>query len=316
MRKTTSILVGLLLSIGIVTSAESHVIKGAGATFPEPLFKEMFKEYTRVKGQKISYEAHGSGRGLEELKKKTVQFASIDLTPDTDPLLSYIPITIEAVSIIYNLPGNPELKLTPEILAAIFSGKITHWNAKEIQKLNPEITLLNLPIQVFNRASDSGTSYLFLDYLTNGTNKKALSLVGTQVESSEEICGKVAVTVGGIGYASLHQAIKQNITYASLRNKKGHYVIPTVDTILLAATTEAAKKSPYKLTNTSAEYGYPICGLSWLVIYKKQDKKMLELLKWMTQEGQLLSEENAYPPLPENIIRLAKTRINAITKLR
>lgn len=303
----------LLLSTGVPTSAD---IKGAGATFPEPLFKEMFKEYTHVTGQDITYEATGSESGLKELKKKNVQFASIDLPPDTDPIFTYIPITIEAASIIFSLPGNPELKLTPEILNGIFTGKITHWNAKEIQEINPEIALIDLPIIVFKRANNSGTTSLVTDYLTKALHKKNLNFIGTSLETNEEMCEKVFVTVGGIGYASLHQAIKQNITYASIKNQKGRFVAPTVDTILLSATTKSAQKSPYALTNTSAEYGYPICGLSWLVTYKKQDTKVLDLLKWMTQEGQLLAEENAYPPLPENFIRLAKTRINSISKLR
>lgn len=143
-------------------------LNGAGATFPEPLYKKMFLEYENATGQKIDYQGIGSGSGIFRLKEKTIDFAASDIIIQKAALddILYIPTCVGAVAVVYNLPAKPILNLTPELLVKIFMGKITHWNDEAITKLNSDVILPNQRILIINRSDESGTSMIFNDYLS------------------------------------------------------------------------------------------------------------------------------------------------------
>lgn len=149
---------------------------GAGATFPQPLYSKLFDAYNQQYGVKVNYQGIGSGGGINQLIKRTVDFGGTDafMTPkelkDAGALVSHIPTCVGAVVVTYNLPGNPKLKFTADVVADIFLGKIAKWNDPRIAALNPDATLPNKAVSVVHRADGSGTTYVFSEYLSKANN--------------------------------------------------------------------------------------------------------------------------------------------------
>ncbi len=145
---------------------------GAGATFPYPLYSKMFDVYHGQYGVKINYQSIGSGGGIRQLESKTIDFGATDAfvkdekAKEMPGKVVHIPTCLGAVVVTYNLPGSPELRLTPDVLADIFLGKIKKWNDPRIAKLNPKTKLPSSGIMVVHRSDGSGTSFIFTDYLS------------------------------------------------------------------------------------------------------------------------------------------------------
>jgi phosphate transport system substrate-binding protein len=158
----------ILFMLTSCTNRKKVELMGAGATFPQPLYEKMFKEFNNETDIRISYHGIGSGGGIFRLKNKKVDFGATDIIvneKDFSEEIIHIPICLGAVAITYNLPANPQINFTPEVLTAIFTEEITNWNDKKLTALNPDIVLPNQRILVVNRSDESGTSNIFNDYL-------------------------------------------------------------------------------------------------------------------------------------------------------
>ncbi len=154
------------------STADNSEILAAGSSFVNPLFSKMFSVYNQQKGIKVNYQSIGSGGGIKQLQNKIVDFGASD-NPLSDEQMSqspspiiHIPDCFGAVTIAYNLPDNPTLKFTPEILSDIYLGTLTKWNDPKIQTFNPEVKLPDLQISVIHRSDGSGTTFIFSDYLS------------------------------------------------------------------------------------------------------------------------------------------------------
>src|SRR5881396_3505739 len=171
-------LAGLLCSLlavlgsGVQPVAAQMLMNGAGATFPYPIYSKWFDEYARLdQGVRFNYQSIGSGGGIRQISARTVDFGATDGPMTDDQLkkapgeLLHIPTVLGAVVATYNLPGNPKLKFTPDVLADIFLGKITKWNDDRIRAANSGASLPNQPIVVVHRSDGSGTTYIWVDYL-------------------------------------------------------------------------------------------------------------------------------------------------------
>lgn len=174
MKRFMSLVLPVVLVIGIAAAAfpaETELL-GAGATFPQPLYSKMFDIYNKQFKVRVNYQGVGSGAGIEQLTKKTVDFGATDAPmKDADiakapAAIVHVPITLGAVAVTYNLPGDPQLKLSRQVLVDIFLGKITKWNDKAIAALNPGVALPSLPVTVVHRSDGSGTTSIFTDYLS------------------------------------------------------------------------------------------------------------------------------------------------------
>src|SRR2546422_91961 len=162
-----------VLGSGVQPVAAQMLMNGAGATFPYPIYSKWFDEYTKVdQGARFNYQSIGSGGGIRQITARTVDFGASD-SPMTDDQLGrapgnllHIPTVLGAVVATYNLPGDPKLRFTPELLADIFLGKITSWNDPKIATVNPGVTLPRTPILVVHRSDGSGTTYIWVDYLS------------------------------------------------------------------------------------------------------------------------------------------------------
>ncbi len=340
MKKLYGVLTAVLATIAVASaafSAEPLTVNGAGATFPYPLYSKWFYDYSNANpGVRFNYQSIGSGAGIQQITTGTVDFGASD-APMTEgqmaklpgPIL-HIPTTIGAVVIVYNLDGvNSGLKLTPEVLADIYLGKITRWNDPKVAELNKTVTMPNADIVVAHRSDGSGTTDIFTNYLrTVNTEWRAKVGRGTSVnwpvglggKGNEGVSGVVKQTPGAIGYVELAYAKQNKMKVAALRNRDGHFVLPTL-AATSAAGAGAAKNMPadfrVSLVDAPGKDTYPIAGMTWLLVYKNQTneakgKALIQFLKWAMTDGQKLEAALDYAPLPKPVVEKVEHALKGI----
>ena len=319
-------------------SGDDNTILGAGSTFDNPLFSKMFSEYNKTAGLKVNYQSIGSGGGILQLTNKTVDFGASDapLNGKQDSGMSapaiHIPVTAGAVVISYNLPEVKDtLKMTPDVLAGIFLGTITKWNDPKIAAVNAGVKLPATTIIVAHRSDGSGTTNIFTTYLSKvspdwmskvGKGSAVNWPVGQGGKGNEGVAGAIKQTPGAIGYIELAYAIQNNMAFAKMQNKAGNFVTPSIASVTAAANITIPADAKVSLTNTDAADGYPISGLSWVLIYKEQKyadrsqdraTKMLKLIWWMTHEGQQYSAALNYAPLSPAAVSTGEAILKSAT---
>jgi len=319
-------------------STADNAMIGAGSTFDNPLFSKMFSEYNKLNGMKVNYQSIGSGGGIQQLTSKTVDFGASDapLNGKQDSALSspaiHIPVTAGAVVITYNLPDVKDtLMLTPDVLSKIYLGEIKKWNDPQIQAINKSTKLPATDIVVSHRSDGSGTTNIFTTYLTKvskdweskvGKGSSVNWPVGLGGKGNEGVAGSVKQTPGGIGYVELAYAIQNNMAFAKMQNKAGKFITPSIASVTAAANIDIPADAKVSLTNTDAADGYPISGLSWVLIYKEQkyndrsaDKvtKLVKLIQWMVHDGQQYSAALNYAPLSEKAVSVADAQLKTVT---
>ncbi len=322
---------------GTTKTTNNNELLGAGSTFVYPLFSKLFSVYNQEKGIKVNYQSIGSGGGIKQLQNKIVDFGASD-NPLSDDQMSqspspmiHIPDCLGAVTISYNLPGNPNLKFTPDVLGDIFLGVLTKWNDARIQSLNPGVKLPDLQISVIHRSDGSGTTFIFSDYLSKISsgwqNKvgKGQSLnwpVGLGGKGNEGVAGLVKQTPGAIGYIELAYAIQNKMPVASLKNKSGNFVAPNLASTSAAANVDIPADMRVSITNTGAADGYPIASFSYILLFKDmafniksqaEAKNVASLVEWIIQDGQQYSEGLNYAKLPESVVKKSLDLLKTLT---
>ncbi|MFA8435393.1 MAG: phosphate ABC transporter substrate-binding protein PstS [Marinifilaceae bacterium] len=341
---TAVITVALLASCGdsgkkkTENTAKAKNITGAGATFPQPFYNKIFKTYTKSKGLLVTYGGIGSGGGIRSLKDKIVDFGATDAFLNDKKLADmpgevlHVPTCLGAVVAAYNLPGKPQLKFTPELMEGIFMGKITNWNDAKIAKENPGIKLPNKEITVVYRSDGSGTTFIFSDYMSKvskawkeqiGAGKALKWPVGIGAKGNPGVAGTISQTEGAIGYIGSEYAFAQKIPVASIQNKAGNYIMPSVESVSAAAAGEIPTDTRVTLTDSDAANGYPISSFTWLIIYKEQNYnnrskdqalQTLKLIDWViSEEAQKETMKVHYAPLPEKAVTKAKAILKKAT---
>ncbi len=312
-------------------------ILGAGATFPFPYYSKLFDVYNNEKKIKVNYQSIGSGGGIKQLQSKTVDFGASDAPMSDEELkgspspIVHIPTCLGAVVVTYNIDGNPGLKMTSDIVADIFLGKITKWNDKRIKEINPDAKLPDLAISVVHRSDGSGTTYIFSDYLAkvsstwNTKPGKGKSLdwpVGLGAKGNEGVSGLIKQTPGSIGYVELNYALQNKMPIASLKNKSGKFVTANLESTSAASNVDLPADLRVSLTDTDAPDGYPICSFTYLLVYKNQKydtrteaqaKGTVNLVWWVIHDGQKYAKDLDYAPLPEKAIKAAEANVKSVT---
>ncbi len=334
------ILAAAVLSLTWAAPAQVK-LNGAGATFPYVIYSKWFDLYHQKTGVEVNYQSIGSGGGIKQVIEGTVDFGASD-APMTDEQLKqaaekqgteilHIPTVMGAVVLTYNIPGVGQgLKLSPDVLAAIYLGEIVNWNDPKITALNTGVKLPDLPVTVVHRSDGSGTTNIFTDYLSKvSSNWQQRVGKGTSVswpsglgaKGNEGVAGMIKQSEGSIGYVELAYAVQNQLPYASLRNQAGSFVEPTFDAVS-AAAAGAVPTMPEDLrvsiTNASGKAAYPISGFTWLLIYKKMQnaEKMHTLqafLRWAMTEGQTYAKDLYYAPLPKEVVKLCEKNIATIS---
>ncbi len=328
LRAITLVLAAFLL-IGSTVSAQTIQINGAGATFPYPIYSKWFAEYNRIHPNiEINYQPIGSGGGIRQLTNQTVFFGASD-GPMTNeqiyaagfPIL-HLPTVLGGVVPVYNIPGvNGQLRFTGKLLADIFLGKVTTWNDPEIRQLNPGINFPSADITVVHRSDGSGTNYIWCDYLskispqfknTVGVSTSVNWPVGVGGKGNEGVSGLVKQTPGAVGYVELIYALQNKISYGSVQNSAGKFVLASEETVTNAAAG-AAKAMPkdfrVSITNAPGEDTYPISSFTWLLFNtnpkdKQRARIMVDFVKWALTDGQKYAPDLGYAPLPKEVVAL------------
>ncbi len=323
MKKIVPLFVGTILAAAQVTVGAQTLINGAGSTFDYPAFTKWFEAYSKIDPSvNFNYGSVGSGAGQQQLLNQTVDFGASD-APMSDANLAkasgkilHLPVVVGGEAIAYNLPGSPKLKLDSDVLAGIFLGKITKWNDQKIAALNAGVDLPDMPVIVVHRSDGSGTTFIFADYLCSvspewqSTVGKGTSVkwpVGLGGKGNEGVAGQIKQLPGAIGYVELAYALQNKMIYADLKNAAGNYVTLSLDSISAAlATAKIPDDFRFSMVNSPGENAYPIAGASWVLIYetpKNADhgKKLVAFLKWAITDGQKLSTQLNYAPLPDEV---------------
>jgi phosphate transport system substrate-binding protein len=321
------------------TAISGADLTGAGATFPYPLYSKWFDAYATKAGVKINYQPIGSGGGIRQLSEQTVDFGATD-APMSDAELAkakggaivHVPTALGAVVVTYNLSGVAQpLKLTGDVIAAIYQGQITRWSDARIASLNPGVSLPATDILVVHRSDGSGTSYVFTDYLAAvspawaskpGRGKEVQWPAGLGAKGNDGVAGQVKQTPGAIGYVELAYATQNKLATALLRNANGEMVAPSIASVTAAAGGAAAKlpaNTDYRVSivNAPGAGAYPISSFTWIIAYRKQadatkGKKLVDFLRWALTEGQGMEAALDYAPLPESMRSALVSRLNEI----
>jgi len=316
-----------LLVAATATNALAQQVTGAGATFPAPLYAKWADAYNKATGVRVNYQSVGSGAGLRQIRGKTVDFGASDM-PLTDEELAkdgliQFPMVIGGVVPVINVTGvqTRQLRLTGPVLGDIYLGKITKWNDPAIVALNPGVKLPDAQIAVVRRADGSGTTFIFTNYLSK-VNAEWKSKVGegTAVnwpagaggKGNEGVAAFVQRLPNSIGYVEYAYAKQNKLAYALMQNSAGAFVAPDDDAFKAAAVGADWKKSFYQiLTNQPGKDAWPITGATFIMMHAKQDKPQqaegaLKFFNWAFNNGDKMSEELDYVPLPpavEDMVR-------------
>lgn len=306
----------------------SGSLVGSGATFPKGFYDEAIAKLAGIaSGLKIEYGGGGSGKGRSDLQSNVVDLAGTDGVVAAADIPTYkggefvyVPTVIAPITMSYNLPGVDKLQLSPTSISAIFQREVTKWNDPVIAADNPGVTLPATDIVVAHRADGSGTTDNFTKFLNASAGPDAGGgwklASGSTVEwpadtqagdGNSGVAQIVSSTEGAVGYVDLSDAKANNLKFASVKNKAGTYVAPTLD-----ATTAAAKGTKIKddltyfLGWADGADSYPIAAQTWIIAYVKQSDPakaaaLRGFLTYLLTDGQALAPSIDYAPLPADL---------------
>ncbi len=334
--RLTALFLGTLLAAAPVF-AQKQQINGAGATFPYPIYSKWFSEYNKLHPNiEINYQSIGSGGGIRQLTNQTVFFGATDgpMTPEQMQAapghVLHLPTVLGGDVPVYNIPGvEAELKFTGKLLADIFLGKVTKWNDPAITSLNPGVKLPASDITVAHRSDGSGTTYIWVDYLSKvspewkqkvGVATSVNWPVGVGGKGNEGVAGLVKQTPGSIGYVELIYALQNKIDYGSVQNMAGEFVRATTASVTAAAgaaATQMPKDFRVSITNAPGKGVYPVSSFTWLLFYENPKDKakariMVDFMKWALTDGQKFAPELGYAPVTPSVVQLEMEALKKI----
>ena len=320
MRLSKSLLVAALAS-AIALPAAAQQITGAGATFPAPVYAKWGEAAKAAIGIELNYQAIGSGGGQNQIFNRTVDFGASDAPVDADKLVAnkllQFPAVMGAVVPIVNLPGidADQVKLTGDLIAQIYLGKVTKWNDPKIVALNAGVTLPNLAIAPVYRADGSGTTFVFTSYLSVanadwksgiGAGSSVKWAAGNGAKGNDGVAATVRQVKGGIGYVENAYATQNKLTTTQLRNKAGNFVKPT-----LAAFSEAAASGDWKnaknyavdLIDTAGPSSWPIVSATFILLPTDpkdpaRSANVMKFFDWAYKNGSDIAKGLEYIALP------------------
>ncbi len=296
---------------------------GTGASFPALIYQRWFQDISSTDlNIQVDYQSVGSGAGVERFTQELVDFGASDVAMTDDEIAKVsrgvilLPMTAGSVVLAYNLSDVSGLKLSREVYVDILLGKITNWNDPKITAINPGITLPDQTITVVYRSDGSGTTGVFTKHLSAispewkekvGEGKTVQWPVGVGGAKNDGVTAQIRQTEGAIGYVEYGYAKTANLSMASLENKSGQYIEPTSES---ATATLGAVTLPENLrafvTDPEGETSYPIVTYTWMLAYGQypdaaKAQGIEKMIEYGLNEGQQVSPELGYIPLPDNV---------------
>ena len=317
----------LIALFSLQPAAHALDVTGAGSTFVYPLMSKWAATYQEKNKVRINYQSIGSGGGIKQIQAKTVTFGATDkpLNPEElkkDNLIQF-PIVNGGVVPVVNLPGVAAgtMKLDGELIAQIFMGKITNWNAPEIAALNKDLKLPAMNITIVHRSDGSGTSFIWTNYLskvseswkkTVGEGTAVQWPVGVGGKGNEGVASYVQRIEGSIGYVEFAYADQNKMTYTQVKNSTGAFITPSIESFEAAAAgAEWSKTQDFFLilTNAPGKKSWPIAGSAFALMQRDQldseaSKAALDFFRWAYNNGQTAARELDYVPFPAKVVAL------------
>ncbi len=324
----------LLAAAAAVASAPvfaAATITGAGATFPYPIYAKWADAYHKQTGVGLNYQSIGSGGGIKQIEAKTVDFGASDMPLKPEDLdkagLMQFPTVIGGAIPAVNLKGiQPgRLKLTPDLLAGLYLGKITKWNDPAIAAINPGVKLPATDVSVVHRSDGSGTTFIWSNYLSKvspewkskvGEGTSVNWPVGVGGKGNEGVAQYVQRIDGAIGYVEYAYVLQNRMTYALVRNREGSFVAPSAKAFQAAAAGanwDAAPAMYLILTDAPGKDSWPIAGATFILMHKVQEKpenakQVLDFFSWAYDQGARMAEALDYVPMPGAVVKLIKSK--------
>jgi phosphate transport system substrate-binding protein len=333
----TSVITGAVALSPVLTAiAQAQTLNGAGATFPAPLYEKYAREVKKkYPDLKVNYQAIGSSGGVRQTIAGTVDFGGSDAAMKDDEIAKVkngvilVPTAGGAVSVVYNLPGVNKLRLSRATLPAIFSGKIKNWDDAKIKADNPGVNLPNRPIKFVVRADGSGTTFIFTNHLSTidgyfkgriGANSAPKWNLPNALKGKGNpgVAALVKSTPGSIGYVEYDFATKNNLKSAELQNKKGEFIAPSLASAN-AALSNVSFPSNYRVFIGDPSQGYPIVGLTWMMIYKQyanagKADAVKKWINWVLKDGQQYNDDLNYTKIPGDVVNRVLQTVNSTVK--
>jgi len=329
MFKGFSLVAFLCAAILGIASGNAATISGAGATFPYPIYAKWADAYKVKTGVALNYQSIGSGGGIKQIEDKTVDFGASDMPLKPEDLdkagLMQFPMVMGGVVPVVNIKGinAGDMKLTPQVLANIYLGKITKWNDAAITTLNPGLTLPDTAINVVHRSDGSGTTFIFTHYLSQvsadwkaqvGENTSVEWPAGVGGKGNEGVAAYTKQLDGSIGYVEYAYALQNKLANTLLQNSAGKFVSPTSESFQAAAANADWEHAPglyLLLTNQPGDKSWPITGATFILMYKSQDKpdvaaEVLKFFNWCYLNGGDMAAQLDYVPMPKNVVELVR----------
>ena len=316
-----------LLLPAAIQGQQNMVLVETGSSMPEPLYKNWIDAFHKQQpSTEIRYMAVGSAESARNILAGSGDFGGGDAPIPESQLrdggksILELPVVLIGIVVIYELPDvKGELKLTGPVAANIFLGKIKQWSDPAIAKLNPDMNLPDLPIQVLHRNEGKGSNYILSDYLAKmspeflaaaGRSESPKWPIGESFQRSQELIAKLRSTPGAIGYTELNLAVSSGVRMASIKNAAGQFIKPSAQSIASAASASGAKMSNdfrISLTNAPGKESYPISSFTWVyvpAVAKDPDRgrAVASYLKWVYSSGQKIAQEKGYANLPEDVL--------------
>jgi phosphate transport system substrate-binding protein len=320
---TSSVVASAVAFAPLAAFGQAVTLNGAGATFPAPLYQRYAREIKKdLPNISINYQGIGSSGGINQVIAGTVDFGGSD-SAMTDAQIAQVkrgvilvPTAGGAVSVVYNVPGVTNLRLSRSTLPAIFSGQITNWSDAKIKADNPGVNLPNLPIKAVVRADGSGTTFIFTNHLSainsyfkgriGASNSPKWTLPGAlRGRGNPGVAQLVGRTQGSIGYVEYDFAVKNKLRSAAVQNKQRQYVSPSLQTAN-AALSGVQFPSNYRVFVADPNQGYPIVGLTWIMVYRQypnaaKANAVKQMVEWILTKGQQYNDDNNYTSIPRNV---------------
>jgi phosphate transport system substrate-binding protein len=320
----TAMAFGLAACVAAAGAARAQQITGAGATFPAPVYTKWAEQAKAAVGVELNYQAIGSGGGQNQILQRTVDFGASDAPMDLAKLesgkLLQFPTVMGSVVVIVNIPGveTNQLKLTGELLAGIYEGKIAKWSDTKLTEVNRGVTLPNVAIAPVYRADGSGTTYVYTSYLSAvspgwkdkvGANTSVKWPAGAGAKGNDGVAATVRNTRGGIGYVEYAYASQNHLITAQLRNKAGVFVAPTMESFQAAASNgdwADSKNFAVNLIDQPGERTWPIESATFIELPKDpadpaRSAAVMKFFDWAYKDGDAAASGLEYIPMPEAV---------------
>jgi phosphate transport system substrate-binding protein len=341
LKKSGYVVLALLGIFGLLSRLALAAVElnASGSTFIYPIESKWANIYEKVDPSlRINYQPNGSGAGIGQLLQGMTDFAGSE-APLSDKQLAgargdvlHFPAALGADVIAYNLPEivpPARLRLTGPVVADIFLGKITKWNDQAILELNPKLKLPNREILTIHRSDGSGTTYIFVDYLSKvspeweraiGRGTTVKWPLGSDAPGNQGVTDMLSNSRGAIAYMELTFANQAKLPFAQIQNAAGEWIDPNLKSITLAADQNMEKFTGdfrVSITDASGAGIYPISSYTYFLMYSKQKDRakgeaLKKFLQWVLRDGQTYARQLDYAPLPGSVIKHEETQLQRI----